>query len=252
MRGRAVKSLGIDLASDPRKTGLCVVEWEAGKARVAALRVGADDGELLEAQGRVDATGIDAPFGWPVPFVELVACRGMAPAKPWTDQTKRELRFRLTDVRVRELTGLWPLSVSTDLIGVPALRCAGLLTQMGVSDRSGDGLVYEVYPAAALKMWRLPFAGYKGIKKRRALEELCSALLRRAPWLRITDEEHIKLLRSRDDAFDALVAALVARAASLGLTAAPSSADRPRAEIEGWIHVPLEGSLQSLEGRGGA
>lgn len=52
--------------------------------------------------------------------------------------------------------------------------------------------------------------------------------------------------RHRHDAFDALVAALVARAALLGLTDGPPAEARARAEREGWIHLPLRGSLELL------
>jgi hypothetical protein len=45
-----------------------------------------------------------------------------------------------------------------------------------------------------------------------------------------------------------LVAALVARAALLGLTDGPPTEDRPRAAREGWIHLPIRGSLGLLAG----
>ena len=55
-------------------------------------------------------------------------------------EARRLLRYRLTDRRFAE-TGRWPLSVSTDLIGVPALRAAAIqrrLVEEGlVVDRSG-------------------------------------------------------------------------------------------------------------------
>jgi hypothetical protein len=240
-----VKTLGIDLASDPKKTGVCTVRWQDGRAAVDKLFVGADDDQLLGLHERSDATGIDSPFGWPVPFEELVREVGRWRTETWSNEKRDVLRFRLTDFRVRELTGRWPLSVSSDLIAVAAMRCVGLLGRMGVRDRSGDGRVFETYPAAGLHAWGLPSRGYKKEKGGELRAEIWAKLAHRAPWLDVTAEQS-DLIVARDDALDALVAALIARAAKIGLTVQPSEHERERAETEGWIHVPIEGSLERL------
>jgi hypothetical protein len=58
--------------------------------------------------------------------------------------------MRLTDLAVREVMRLTPLSVSADRIGQVAMRCACLLAQLAQQgyavDRSGGGKVAEVYP----------------------------------------------------------------------------------------------------------
>lgn len=73
---------------------------------------------------------------------------------------RRQLAFRRTDEPVRAATGLVPLSVAADRIAHPAMRCAGLLARLALEgqpvDRSGSGVVVEVYPAASLKQWGLP------------------------------------------------------------------------------------------------
>jgi predicted nuclease with RNAse H fold len=157
-----MKTLGIDLASDPKKTGYCMLEWAGGTAEVRELGVGADDHCLFELHERSDVTGIDCPFGWPTALVAFL-CSTSRPTgeslPAWSEQYRDDLRFRITDVRVHKVTGRWPLSVSSGLIAVPAFRCQGLLTMMGVTDRSGDGRVYEVYPAAALERWGFPRPG---------------------------------------------------------------------------------------------
>jgi len=241
-----MKTLGVDLASNPKKTGICIVAWREQEAVVEDLRVGADDHDLLWAHQRVDVTGIDAPFGWPVPFEQMLS--GAAPrwTGPWSRERRDDLRFRLTDFRVWKITGRWPLSVSADKIAVPALRCAGLLERLGVSDRSGDGRVYEIYPASALHVWGLNSTGYKGPKKRRELQALWIALKQKTPWLQFADKGQESLIMDRDDALDALVAALIARAAKKGLTICPTDDERNRATTEGWIHVPTPGSLEKL------
>ena len=82
-----------------------------------------------------------------------------------------------------------PLSVSSDKIGATALRCSTLLAEMTskglLVDRSGvTGVAVEVYPAASLNSWGLPFNGYKEIKGRGAREGLVEQILSRARWLR--------------------------------------------------------------------
>jgi hypothetical protein len=180
-----------------------------------------------------------------VPFEELVREEGVWRMDPWSTEKRDALRFRVTDFRVRELTGRWPLSVSSDLIAVAAMRCVGLLERMDVRDRSGDGRVFETYPAAGLHAWGLSPRGYKGQKGLEARAAIWAGLEQRIPWLDVTPEQS-ELVVTRDDALDALVAALIARAAKIGLTVQPSDHERERAVTEGWIHVPVEGSFERL------
>jgi predicted nuclease with RNAse H fold len=239
-----MRTLGVDLASDPERTGLCTLEWDSGRARVAGLRVGVgtDDDALVEEHGHAAATGIDCPFAWPAGFLAFLCGTtrlAAAPSPKWSKAYRDSLRFRTTDVKVHELTKHWPLSVSSDLIAVAAMRCQGLLVRMGVRDRSGDGRVFEVYPAAALKRWGLPCRKYKGQNGQAVREDLVTQMVARAPWLGL-DAEQLDLLKASDDALDALVASLNDRAAWLGLTLRPGDDERREAAREGWIAIPLE------------
>ena len=58
---------------------------------------------------------------------------------------------------------------------------------------------------------------------------------------------HLDRLRDNDNCLDSLVAALVARAAALDLCEPIPREHRDDARVEGWIHVPLAGSLARLE-----
>jgi predicted nuclease with RNAse H fold len=253
-----MRTLGIDLASDPKKTAYCVLEWAGGTAEVRQLCVGeeggplADDECLFELYRHADATGIDCPFGWPTAFVAFL-CSTSRPTgellPAWSDVHRDELRFRATDVRVHKVTGRWPLSVSSGLIGVPAFRCQGLLTRMRVVDRSGDGRVYEVYPAAALERWGFPSTGYKKGKGTLQRKELVRHLQKKARWLHLSDDQR-RMVVGSDDALDALIAALNARAARLGLTLKPEPHEQRDAIREGWIAVPEKDSLENLLGPG--
>ena len=244
-------TLGVDLASDPRRTAACLLEWRAGRARLLELEVGADDERILGLHGRADATGIDSPFGWPAAFVGfLCSAARLLPelGEPWGPGVRDELRYRATDRVVRAAVGRWPLSVSSDLIAVVAMRCVGLLTRMGVSDRAGADGVFEVYPAAALARWALGNRGYKGPAGRVRRTALLRALKAAARWLDFGTAAQRALLLESADAFDALVASLNCRAAAIGLTEPPPDELRREAAREGWIALPLAGSLGRLAG----
>jgi hypothetical protein len=240
-----VRTVGVDLAAQAAHTAVATVEWDAGAARLVDVDIPADDDAVLWQAAQADKVGIDCPLGWPEPFVEfLCAHRAVASENvpAW-----RSLAYRRTDEHVRTATGLTPLSVATDRIGLTAMRAArlqGRLAKCGHDvRRDGAGLIVEVYPAAGLRLWRLPHNRYKGRANNAALGVLVDALLRAAPWLEPGDHERI--CRHSDHAFDALVAALLARAAARGSTLEPDDGDRETAATEGWIALPV-GSLEDL------
>lgn len=239
-----VRVVGVDLAAEPARTAVAVLRWDDGKAVVEELRVGADDQAVLAALTTADKAGIDAPFGWPEAFIAFVAAHQAGdvpvPGDLTGQQWRRQLAWRHTDEAVRKETGIIPLSVAADRIGHAAMRCAGLLAKLGDSvrpvDRDGSGTVVEVYPAASLKQWGLPWRGYKQPRNLGALNELVTALQTAAPWL--DTGPHDPLCRTSNDALDAVIAALTARAAALGLTLLPDLELQPAASREGWIALP--------------
>ncbi len=234
-------TLGIDMAGQAKNTGVCALAWHEREVYIKTLVVGADDDILLDAMDEADATGIDCPFGWPVAFHQFLEAytAGTTPALDiWSPESRDMLRFRETDCQVRAITGRWPLSVSTDMIAVPTLRLAMLLARLGVRDRSGANGVYEVYPAAVLVRCGLHTSGYKKAAGKGRREEMLASLLARIPWLRLTCAQQEALIAD-DNAFDAFIAALGARAAAQGLTEPPPPEHRGAAVLEGWIHVPV-------------
>lgn len=248
-------TLGIDLATAPAKSGACLLRWSSRTVRVEKLAVGWDDDDVLRELVLADWSGIDAPFGWPRRFVSAV--RDHAERGVWPASEREAFRLRLTDRVVRELTDLRPMSVSTDRIGATAMRCAWLLSCLGESrgrrvDLLGAEGVAEVYPAAALKVWAqedssnaVVWQGYKRAAGTADRERILGALEQIVGELQI-DPSQRALCRASDDALDALVCALVARAVGLGLTHRPSGDESERAREEGWIHVPRPGSLAQL------
>jgi predicted nuclease with RNAse H fold len=240
-----VLTVGVDLAAERPRTAVAVLRWDDGKALVEELRVGADDQVILAALTAADNAGIDAPFGWPDAFAAFLAAHQAGdvpvPGDLTGQQWRRQLAWRHTDEAVRKVTGIIPLSVAADRIGHAAMRCAGLLAKLGNSGRpvgrDGSGTVTEVYPAASLKQWGLPWRGYKQPRNTSALAELATALQAAAPWL--DTGPHDLLCRTSNDALDAVIAALTARAAAVGLTLRPDPELQPAASREGWIALPI-------------
>lgn len=153
---------GIDLAAQPAKTGAVLVDWSSEPPTVVrAWRKVTDEQilalceEVARQRGRV---GIDCPLGWPRPFVAFVAAHSANRPLPTTEFGTQSLRLRATDIAVvQRRPGRPPLSVSTNMLGVTALRAARLLAELrerGMPvDRTGRGTVCEVYPAASRSAW---------------------------------------------------------------------------------------------------
>jgi len=240
---------GIDLAAEPKGTALALIEWNNNQAKLQELFLGVDDAQIVEAAKSANKIGIDCAFGWPVEFFEFLTQhmnpnqkpKGIDGAMDW----RRTLSYRETDREVRKITGRWPLSVSTDRLGLTAMRNAGLLARFqeaGVNvDRSGEGTACEVYPGATLRLWCSDTAGYRTENNKRA--ELLEKLKAQAPWLDLSSFED-QMLQSTD-CFDAVIAALAARAVALGAYSKPSNDQLDKAKVEGWICLP-SGDISTL------
>lgn len=233
---------GVDLAAESKGTALAVIEWASDSATLCELHVGVDDERIVSAAADVSKLGIDCAFGWPDEFVTFVTAHSRGERNPSGPEGgiawRRTLAYRETDRVVRARTGRWPLSVSTDRLGLTAMRCAGLLARLGESglpvDRAGSGAVVEVYPGATLRLWGFDTTGYR--TDARSRERLLRELHRAAPWLKIGGFSD-RMLTSAD-AFDAVVASLAARSAALGLFDPPPAETLERAQREGWIALP--------------
>ncbi len=138
-------TLGVDLASQAKRTAVCLIRWDGESADVDCLRTDVTDSDLLDLFGRPcqgpDKIAIDAPFGWPEDFVRAI--HTYSTSTVWRSVDDSHLRLRRTDRVVREKTRLVPLSVSADRIAMTAKRAARLLARVAgdgeAIDRSGGG-----------------------------------------------------------------------------------------------------------------
>ncbi len=129
-------TLGVDLASQPKDTAVCLIRWADKSAQVTKLSSEKDleDGHgLTQLCGpeyrvngrRINTIGIDAPFGWPTCFITAVV--GFSMSKTWPSDDDQDcecgwhrssdqfgetrfphLRYRRTDEVVeREMVAMW-------------------------------------------------------------------------------------------------------------------------------------------------
>lgn len=260
-------TLGVDLAAQKRKTAGCMIEWdERGHGHVHCPTDRYDDEDLfakLVDTQYVTHAAIDAPFGWPAMFIETITAYQDAVVWPDpfdSDASVRNLRLRATDRAIRDRLGLTPLSVSTDRIGIVAMHCARLLaavqSKLGEAvDRSGGGRILEVYPAAALRSWQInPGTSgdpgtYKGdsdaarTRREWVLEQINHHT---SSWLEVHPKVNVVCI-DNDDCLDALICALIARAADRDLLEPVIDPDG-LASSEGWIRLPKPASLALLGG----
>ncbi|MCF2588666.1 DUF429 domain-containing protein [Brevibacterium sp. UCMA 11752] len=233
---------GVDLAAEARRTGIAEVS-DDGELAVKNVHVGADDEQLADLVLASVKTGLDVPLGWPDSFVRHVVEHAAGEMLPpiSTDLTwRRAMAMRTTDLVVRDRTGIVPLSVSADKIAYPALRWAGVEARLRVQGtdvaRDGSGRICEVYPAATLKCWLLPSRGYKGKQNKALRVDLITQLTRVFPSLNWNG--HQEICASDDNAFDAVLAALMAYLVHQDLAVPPPPEASDVVLREGWIWLP--------------
>ncbi|MEO0495006.1 MAG: DUF429 domain-containing protein [Actinomycetota bacterium] len=231
-----MRLLGVDLASQPKNTSAAVLDG----ATLVHLTSEADDKTIIELAATCSVVGIDAPLGWPDAFIDVVTAHHRGDPVPAA--APQELQLRRTDLVIAELTGKRPLSVSTDRIGVVALRAIRLLEHLAGAgaDRSGAASVYETYPGGAVAHWALVDRSYKRTDSQPERAAIVTALAAHLDLGGFAEQ-----MVASDDDLDAVLCAAIVGLSVAGRTHRPADADRDRASREGWIHVPA-GPIEDL------
>jgi hypothetical protein len=245
-------TLGIDLAAQDKNTAACRMTWSQDVGTVDKVFGGdaCSDETLLDLIVSVvragGTVGIDAPFGWPDAFLDqLLEYRehGRWRELP-TSGAPSPLCYRATDLYLKlgsnppaGFKGIHPLSVSTDRIGVVAMRCARLLSHLADRGIPRDPLgrqVAEVYPGGALRRWGLAATGYKH-------DAAVRVALRTQPPVHalVRDPSDAAKITDTDHAFDAMLSAIAARDVALGRDDLHRPGDDGQLRREGWIRMPM-------------
>ncbi len=236
--------VGIDAATQPRKTGLARGHLQGGKLVVTDIALGSEVESVGETVASWCADGptllaIDAPLGWPAALG-----RGLHRhrAGQVLEGETHDLFRRVTDRHVHERIGKLPLEVGADRIARTAhaaLRllgevraCAGHDIALAWSPDVPEVSAIEVYPAATLRCHLAAASGYKGDGEvaRDSRESILRTL--RGAWTLEVDD---RLLVTSDDRLDAAVCVLAGADFLRGVGVPPDDAQRDAAEIEGWI-----------------
>jgi predicted nuclease with RNAse H fold len=226
--------LGIDCATNPKKTGLALGELRGEVVHILRCSTGASDkAPAAIAVNWLDEyeealIALDAPLGWPQ---KLGVCLSTHRAGLLVQAEANQLFRRMTDVAIKDRLGKQPLEVGANLIARTAVAALMLLDQIRRSTGRHIPLAWapketerwraiEVYPAATRIGYGAPDIGgsLEGLEE--SLD--CSAVLP-------------ALARSKD-AVDAAVCALAAADFLSGRAAPPQ--DHDMASVEGWIWAP--------------
>lgn len=242
--------IGIDCATDPKKTGIALGEWDGGGMDVRVAELGETrEGVARRVAAWLPETGpallaLDAPLGWPSALGPALAThRAGEPLDGDAAEADPHRLFRRdTDHFVRERVGLQPLDVGADRIARTARAALQLLAD--VRERAGRAIplawdprlreraAIEVYPAATLKVHGLRARGYKAAGQEAERREIAEGLRERS--VEIAESIAARLV-AHPDALDAVVCLLAGADFLAGRALAPR--DRGPAEREGWIWV---------------
>jgi hypothetical protein len=130
------------------------------------------------------------------------------------------------------------------------MRAAALFARLASEGepvaRDGSRKIVEVYPAAALCIWGFNAHGYKRKKNTDARCRLLQGFIEStAGWLTLGTDA-LRSCQVSDDALDALIAAVVARAHAVNRCQPLASEFTHAALTEGWIALPMANSLSLL------
>src|SRR6266545_340401 len=94
-------TVGVDLAAEPARTAVAVIDWAAGGAAPRDLIPGAGDDVIVDAISTADKAGIDYPLGWPEAFIAFLSAQRagqlVVPHVIVGQDWRRRLAYRVTE-----------------------------------------------------------------------------------------------------------------------------------------------------------
>src|SRR5690625_4870161 len=212
---------GIDLAAEPKFTGVATLAVTDTSVRLEHAAVGVTGAQLIAAVSRSGGTGVDVPVGWPVAFVEFLQHHNdhtLEPPETTAGPWRRTLGLRAADIDLHRRTGLTTLSVSANLIAYPAFRWAAIEAKL-----------------RALYRWGIPYTGYTGRQRRNVRHRMVVALcllFGALDWSGFED-----LIVADDNALDAVISVLVRYEVYCGDCDGPPEYLGEITQREGWMWV---------------
>lgn len=236
--------IGIDYATDVRKTGLALGSFQNNIIAIEDVKLGSKNEPPVEIilgwlhRSQLALLALDAPLGWPSALGQALSKHSAG--RPV--EAKAEYLFsRLTDHMVEENIGKRPLEVGANLIARTAYSALELLQEL----REKTGLeiplawqpggirgtsAIEVYPAATLTARNIRATSYKDKGAGKDRVEILKQL-----DLYVEKQESRRKLEESPDALDAVIC--VVAASDFLLERCIPVSDMEKAQKEGWIWV---------------
>lgn len=264
-------TVGIRLFENPGHSATCVIRWNAGQASVdvrpRSLGVEGLANEVTAWNPAAIAVG--APFGWPSAMAN--AASRWRPGGRWEATTDGDRWLRRTEtVTCHRVYGmpsipeneripshLKPLIIETLKPAMVTWHCSALLDALSrrgaeiLTDQVGqpfpaDGRVrvVEACPISTMQVWGISRVTCKATGPQAVRREILGSLEKIGAdgWITWQGTSRRRCVEW-DGALDALMCAMVARAAALGLVHPPAPEDQAVARVEGWIALPVTPSL---------
>jgi predicted RNase H-like nuclease len=239
----AYRIIGVDCAVDAKNVAVAAGEFAHGSLRVMKAvqcteQSAADAICSFAAGDNRTLIALDAPLGWPDALGRVLADHR---AGERIGAHGHALFRRRTDVVVKAETGQQPLDVGADRIARTAAAALALLSDTRVRLSHPIPLAWtpefahakaaiEVYPAATLRQMGIVPRSYKKPAQADARASIVERLSERTDILAVGEA-----MRKSADMLDAVVCVIAGADFLAGQCRAPSSAELPTAEREGWI-----------------
>lgn len=241
-KGQSLLVVGVDVASDPKNTGIAWGRFDHSGMRVTHTEMGVAAVPLAAhlaagiGETRRVLLALDAPLGWPMPLTE--ALHTHVAGEPLPAVPANHLFRRYTDRFIKEKLGKQPLDVGADRIARTAYTALTLLADLRRHLNRRIALAWtpawrgigaiEVYPAATLRAHGIHAPGYRAPPGLAVRRQIVDALRRH-----LDIQTGIPALDQRADALDAVLCLLAAQDFITGHALSPPN--RREIRREGWI-----------------